>query len=375
MQPIWAVGLMTGTVLDGNIDVALIRTDGERVDEFGPFMLHPYPDEINELLRGAVAAAQEWNFTGAEPDIFATAADALTRAQADAVVKLIEEAGLKMTDIAVVGFHGQTVLHRPPLPGRRGETCQLGDGALMARLLGIDVAYDFRSADMRAGGQGAPLSALYHQALLAGAQRGSETAVLNLGGVANLTWVAPNGDLIAFDTGPANGPINDWVAAHGRGVMDVDGMLARAGEVDEALLASLLAHPFLCAPFPKSLDRFDFTMDMARGKSVEDGAALLTAFVAGGVKHALDLLAMRPRNLIVCGGGRRNPAILAALAERAGVIVELAEQLGWRGDAIEAECFALLGVRVLRGLPISFPTTTGVPEPMAGGRLASALVL
>lgn len=364
MTPIWAAGLMTGTVLDGNVDIALIRTDGETVQEFGPWTLAPYPADIRPLLQQALDAARTWAFEGPEPAVFAEAEAALTRAQAAAVQAFLAGAGVTP---AVVGFHGQTVLHRAPQPGRIGATRQLGDGALLASLLGIPVVHDFRSADVRAGGQGAPLSACYHAALLRGAP--PDTAALNLGGVGNLTWAGPDGALVAFDTGPANAPLNDWVERHTGAGMDRDGALARAGRVDEARLERLLLHPYLVAPPPKSLDRFSFTAAMADGLGLEDGAATLAAFTAAAVGRGLDLLPRRPARLAVCGGGRRNPAIMEALRLRAGVDVLSAEDLGWRGDAIEAECFAYLAVRRLRGLPISFPGTTGVPAPMVGGVL------
>ena len=366
----WAVGLMTGTVLDGMIDIALLRTDGETVQKFGPWTLAPYPSEIRGLLAAALAAATEWRFTGPEPAIFRQAEDALTRAQSAAVSDFLRQSGIDAGTVAVIGFHGQTVLHRAPQPGRLGDTRQLGDGALMARLTGIDVVHDFRTADVRAGGQGAPLSASYHAALLRSAGEPDTTAVLNLGGVANLTWLGSDGQLVAFDTGPANAPINDWVERATGERMDRGGELARKGQVDEARLAQLLDHPYLAAPYPKSLDRFSFLAAMADGLGLEDGAATLTAFTAGAVGRGLDLLPGRPTRLLVCGGGRRNPAIMQAIQARARVEPVAAESVGWRGDAIEAECFAFLAVRALRGLPISFSTTTGVPGPMTGGMLS-----
>lgn len=371
MEPIWAVGLMTGTVLDGNIDVALLRTDGETIAEYGAYTLAPYPQWICDMLAETLAQARQWNFAGADPAIFAEAEEALTRAQSAAVLDLLAQAGLSPFDVGIIGFHGQSVLHRAPQPGRKGATRQLGNGALMHALTGIKVAYDFRSADVRAGGQGAPLAALYHQALLRkiGATDG-KTAVLNLGGVANVTYWDGADALIAFDTGPANAPINDFVRGLGRGEMDVDGAMALRGKVDEERLARLLTHTYLSAPYPKSLDRFDFLVSMADGLDAEDGTATLTAFTTGAVGKALDLLPQRPERLIVAGGGRHNPAIMAMLKTRADVEAVPAEAVGWRGDAIEAECFAFLAVRVMRGLPISFPTTTGAPHPMPGGVLA-----
>lgn len=371
MKPQWAAGLMTGTVLDGNIDVALIRTDGENIAEFGPYMLLPYAEDINAMLRQALTEARAWNFEGPEPEIFARAEAALTEAQSAAVLTALDEAGLQPRDLGAIGFHGQTVLHRAPTPQRSGATRQLGDGPLMARITGVDVVHDFRSADIAAGGQGAPLSAIYHGALLNALEAPSKTAVLNLGGVANISWRGRDGTLIAFDTGPANAPIDDFIRQRAMGRMDRDGRLARQGRVHEDLLARRIAAlPYLTRPYPKSLDRFDFGHDWVSTLSTEDGAATLTAFSAAAVAAALELLPERPERLLVCGGGRRNPALMAQLVQRATVQVDPTETVGWRGDAIEAECFAFLAIRRLRNLPQSFPTTTGVARPMVGGRIA-----
>jgi anhydro-N-acetylmuramic acid kinase len=239
-------------------------------------------------------------------------------------------------------------------------------------MIGIDVAYDFRTADMQAGGQGAPLAATYHLALLRRTGAPANSTVLNLGGVANITWWGGNEELVAFDAGPANAPINDWVAAHGLGVMDRDGSLAARGRVDETRLRSILQHPYFSAPYPKSLDRNGITAAAVDGLSPEDGAATLTALVGAAVGAALDRLPTRPARIIVCGGGRRNPAIMNALRSRARVVPVIAEEVGWRGDAVEAECFAYLAARASRALPISLPLTTGVPRPMTGGRIARA---
>ena len=370
MHAIWAAGLMTGTVLDGDVDVALLRTDGQTILEHGPAMMVPYPEHLNTMLARCLEQAADWNFDGPEPPLFAKAERALTLAQTGAVQKLLQRAGMAPSDIGIVGFHGQSVLHRAPTRSEKGRTRQLGDGALMARELGIPVAFDFRSADMEAGGQGAPLCTIHHQLLLDGIGAGPETAILNLGGVANISWLDGKGKLIGFDTGPASAPINDWVRQHGRGSMDRDGRLASSGRADEALLARLLRHPYLAIPFPKSLDRNDFAATMAAGLSLEDGAALLTAFSAACVGRGLDLLPSRPERLIVCGGGRRNPALMAEIQQRARVQAVDADTLGWDGDVAEAACFALLAVRTLFRLPISFPGTTGVATPLTGGRIA-----
>lgn len=371
MEPIWAVGLMTGTVLDGNIDVALIKTDGESVETFGAYTLAPYSEETRLLLEETLRQARSWNFEGPEPLIFKEAEEALTRAQTSAVRTLVESAGLCMDQIGVVGFHGQTVLHRAPTKERLGDTRQLGDGQLMAGILGTKVVYDFRTADVRAGGQGAPLAAIYHTALLREVDRSGDTAILNLGGVGNITWWDGEELVVAFDTGPANAPLNDFIKGLGLGEMDRDGALGASGTVDEARLERLLQHPYLTAAYPKSLDRFDFTAAMADGLNPADGAATLSAFTASAVGKALDLLPKRPKRLIVSGGGRRNPTIMSMIEERAKVQAVSADGFGWRGDAVEAECFAFLAVRRLRGLPISFPTTTGVPKEQTGGKLAN----
>ena len=343
------------------------------IAEFGPWTLAPYPDAVRALLPAVLAAARAWNFTGAEPAMFAEAEAALTRAQSTAVTEFLQANRIPAADIEVIGFHGQTVLHRAPADGRPGRTRQLGDGALMARLTGIDTVHDFRSADVAAGGQGAPLAPIYHVALLrasgAGQAAGEPGAVLNLGGVGNITSWDGKAGIVAFDTGPGNAPLNDWIRRHGAGEMDRDGLIAAAGRVEEARLQQLLAHPWLDRPFPKSLDRDDFSASMVDGLTLQDGAATLTAFTAGCVARAVGLLPVRPLRLVVCGGGRRNPTLMRMLAERTGIDIQDAEMLGWRGDAIEAECFAYLAQRCRRGLPISFPGTTGVATPATGGVL------
>jgi anhydro-N-acetylmuramic acid kinase len=356
------IGLMSGTSLDG-VDAALIETDGEDIARPLAGLTIPYSAETRAQLRAALDEARDVAEGASVPQAIREAERTLTEAHVAAVEALLQKAGLAADAVALIGFHGQTILHKPD----QHWTWQIGDGALLARKTGIDVINDFRTADVKAGGQGAPLAAIYHQALLKRIGAAADTAVLNLGGVANITWWDGGETLIAFDTGPANAPSNDWVKQQGLGEMDQDGALAASGTVDEARLSELLEHAFLSAPYPKSLDRFSFTAEMAEGLSPANGAATLAAFTAAAVGKGLDLLPQRPTRLIVCGGGRKNPTIMKMLAERAKVTVVPAEEVGWRGDAIEAECFAFLAVRTLRGLPISFPSTTGVPEPMTGG--------
>ena len=356
--PIRAIGLMTGTVLDGNIDIAMLTTDGERIAEFGRWSLAPYPPGLRDLLVRTLSAATDWAFEGPEPAIFAEAEDALTRGQSAAVTSFLADAGIAPAEVGVIGFHGQTVLHRAPRDGRTRR-----HAPARRRRIDGDADRHRRGARLphRRRARGRPGRAARRLLSCGAAGRldaPPTTAVLNLGGVANVTWRGHGGRLVAFDTGPANAPINDWVERATGSPMDRDGALARAGAVDEARLARLLQHDWLFAPPPKSLDRNDFRFTMAEGLSLEDGAATLTAFTAGAVGRALDLLPIRPTKLVLCGGGRRNPALVNALRVRAGVEPVLAEDARWRGDAIEAECFAFLAVRALRGLPISFPGTT-----------------
>ncbi|MDP7549220.1 MAG: anhydro-N-acetylmuramic acid kinase, partial [Alphaproteobacteria bacterium] len=226
---------------------------------------------------------------------------------------------------------------------------------------------DFRTADVAAGGQGAPLAPLYHGALAAALPK--PLAVLNIGGVANVTWIGPDQQMLAFDTGPGNALIDDWMRRCGRGEMDRDGQLARAGQVDHGALAGLLANGYFDEVPPKSLDRDDFTLPMAPGWSPEDGAATLTAFTAQAVARAFGHLPEAPGQWLVCGGGRHNPALMAALGEVLAVPVAPVETVGWRGDFLEAEAFAYLAIRHLDGLPLSLPGTTGVPRPLPGGRI------
>ncbi|GGB33918.1 anhydro-N-acetylmuramic acid kinase [Sphingomonas metalli] len=350
---------MSGTSLDG-IDAALIDTDGETRVRPLAFRGEAYTDAARETLMEATRVALTYDRPRLGRPI-AEAADLVVRTHAMAVLKLMREAGVKPGDVSVVGFHGQTVAHRPD----RGWTWQIGDGAALAAACGITTVSDFRSADVAAGGQGAPLLPVYHAALTAGLER--PVAVLNLGGVANVTLIDADGALTAFDTGPANGLIDNWVEETSGARFDAGGALAGAGRVDQAVLTAMLDHPFFDAPPPKSLDRSDFTVQPVRGLDTADGAATLTAFTAQSVALALQQLPRRPGRLIVAGGGRHNPVMLRMIAEATGITPEPADALGWNGDAMEAEGFAYMAVRTLQNLPISFPGTTGVPAPTIGG--------
>ena len=346
-----ALGLMSGTSLDG-IDVAWLRTDGEVLIEPGPWATYPYPDDLREALRGVLG--------GAGP--VAAVERALTFAHAEGVKRFLLERSLAAAAVDLVGFHGHTILHRPS----EGRTWQIGDGALLARETGIPVVNDFRSADVAAGGEGAPLVPLFHAALARSLER--PLAVLNLGGVANVTWIGADGAVVAFDTGPGNAPIDDWMRRHAGQAMDEGGRLARGGRADAAMLARLLAHPFFGQPPPKSLDRDEFGWRLVEALGPADGAATLTAFTAAAVARAARHFPAPVRRWLVTGGGRHNPALMAALAEALGMAAQPVEAVGWQGDALEAQAFAYLAVRSRRGLPLSLPSTTGVRRPLSGGR-------
>ena len=364
-QTLKALGLMSGTSMDG-IDAAVIETDGERITALGAVQYRPYGEEERAAVRTAVSVAADWAPGSPRPPELDTAETVLTRAHGDVVEALLSEAGLTPDEIDVVGFHGQTVLHQP----HRRRTVQLGSGDALAKRLGMPVVYDFRSADVAAGGEGAPLAPLYHAARAQEISGDAPIVVLNAGGVGNVTWIGPDGAVLAFDTGPANAPLDDWVLQHTGRTRDEGGELAAAGAVDEARIAEALTHGFFERPPPKSLDRLDFTSALAEGLSLESGAATLIHFSAACVAAAGRHFPEPVSRVIVCGGGRHNPVFMDALSLRLGVPVDPAESVGWRGDMIEAEAFAFLAVRHLHGLPLSLPTTTGVPRPMLGGRLA-----
>ncbi len=367
MTMLTAMGLMSGTSLDG-IDAALVSTDGEGRVEPGPTHFEPYSRDLKIWIRRAIKAALEGRDGAAD---IGKAAGEVTAAHVAAVDKLREKAGLKRDAVDVVGFHGQTILHRPAKSRDEvGRTWQIGDGAVLAEETGIDVVADFRAADVAAGGEGAPFAPVYHGALVRRLEREHAVGVVNLGGVANITYAPAGGgegDLVAFDCGPGNGLVDEWVEFRTGEPMDRDGALARQGRVRTEVLRMMLLNPYLRRPPPKSLDRYDFKLDPVLDLATADGAATLTAFSAACVRASEKFLPAPPGEWIVCGGGRRNPAMMEALSKALEAPVAAAEDVGWRGDDLEAECFAYLAVRSLRKLPLSFPGTTRVPRPTHGG--------
>lgn len=352
---ITAIGLMSGTSMDG-IDAALLTTDGRDAVQPGPFITVPYEPDFRARLRGCL---------GGKGDVAAVESE-LTRLHADAVLVLLRQAGLTAKDVGLIGFHGHTILHAPD----QRRTWQIGDGALLARRTGICVVNDFRSADVAAGGQGAPLVPLFHQALSCGLEK--PLAVLNIGGVANITWIGSDGAVIACDTGPGNALIDDWLLSRTGRAFDAGGELARRGAVDAKALTRLLANGFFDLPTPKSLDRDAFDPDPVKELSPEDGAATLTAFTAHSVARILSHLPEAPKQWLVTGGGRKNDVMMDMLAECLRAPVQAVEAVNWNGDALEAQAFAYLAVRSRLALPLSIPTTTGVPYPMTGGQFFDA---
>jgi anhydro-N-acetylmuramic acid kinase len=369
------IGLMSGTSLDG-VDAAWIKTDGVSIAGFGPALTLAYPPALRARLRRLLDQAEQLH--PASPEVL-DVAEALTRHHAEAVTALGCEAlgsgplgsGPLGRGAELIGFHGQTILHRPVCVGSvcdgsaPGRTWQIGDARLLAQLTQTRVAYDFRSADVAAGGQGAPLAPVFHAALAADLE--GPIAILNIGGIANVTWIS--GDrLVAFDTGPGNGLLDDWVQRAGFDC-DRNGQISAEGQVSRDVLAHLLADAYFARPVPKSLDRLDFAAAIAgsglSNLSLADGAATLAAFTVAAV--SLAPLPGAPRRWLVCGGGRHNPTIMRGLASRLGVPVDPVEALGWNGDALEAQCFGFLAARVVNGLPLSFPHTTGVASPTTGG--------
>lgn len=351
-----ALGLMSGTSCDG-IDAALIETDGRDFVRCGEALSQDYPPEFRHRLRAALGDEAAGQALAAE----------LTDRHIEAVRTLLDKAGLAPADVAVIGFHGQTILHEPD----KRRTVQIGDGARLARTVGIDVVNDFRMADVASGGEGAPFAPLYHRALAGGLEK--PVAVLNLGGVGNVTWIGEDRDgamrLLAFDTGPGNALIDDWAMLHIGVPVDRDGRLAGIGQADATRLGQLLVNPYFARPGPKSLDRDAFDVSILRDLSAADGAATLVAFTVATVARGAALFPEPVRRWLVTGGGRQNPAVMAELARRLDTPVAPVEAVGWNGDHLEAQAFGYLAVRSLEGLPLSLPETTGVARPMPGGRL------
>lgn len=362
-----ALGLMSGTSMDG-VDAAILWTDGQKIDRTGTARTYPYSSELRELLEKGLDDAAR-NPDPANPsDEMRHLEDMVTDFHGTVVADLLRRSGMQTSDIDVIGFHGHTVYHRP----RRGLTWQIGDGGKLAAQSGIDVVNDFRSNDVAAGGEGAPLAPLYHAARMSDRPAHNVVAVVNLGGVANVTWMDFSGgepSILAFDCGPANALMDIWAETHLGVPIDEDGKLAGQGVVHSDILDALLDSPYFDESPPKSLDRRDFTVQAVRGLSPADGAATLTAFSAEAIVAAQVHFPKPVEAWYACGGGVHNRTLMLAIRQRTSVLADPVDALGWRGDFLEAEAFAYLAVRSLKGLPLSLPTTTGVSAPVNGGTL------
>jgi len=374
MTTLRAIGLMSGTSMDG-IDVAALETDGETVAHTGPSLFVPYDAELRRRLDAALETAKAIVRREDRPGDLAALERELTLRNASAVRDFLAGVGSAWRDADVVGYHGQTVLHRP----HAGVTVQLGDGALLAEEIGLPVMFDMRANDMKHGGQGAPLVPAYHAArarsLASEFAKEFPVVFVNIGGISNITWVPREGDPIAFDTGPGNMLIDIWVA-HEAGVsFDEGGAIASSGTVIRSVVDAYLKNPFFDGPGPKSLDRKDFSIDLMQGQKLADGARTFATVAAEAILRGAEHLPEQPKLWVICGGGRKNPHIVGdmkALAAKRGARVVVAEDVGLDGDATEAEAWAFLAVRALKGLPLTFPTTTGCAIPVTGGVLSKA---
>lgn len=360
--------------MDG-IDVALVRSDGKQRVERGPSMFFAYSPSLRDSLEMALEDALEISVRTERPGNLAHVELEITRLHIDAVRQFLQAQKLVPDDVDIMGFHGQTVLHRPAI----GLTVQLGDGHMLARETGISVVYDMRANDMVFGGQGAPLVPVFHQALAASltGEMAEKTPVafVNIGGISNITYIGREGELIAFDSGPGNSLIDQWVQAHAGIPFDQGGMIAAEGQVIEALTEKYLNDPYFSKPVPKSLDRKDFHVPDPQEASLEDGARSLAHVSAAAVFSACDHLPKPPKLWIICGGGRHNPSIMADLTEMGSRLdgeVVSAEQAGFDGDAMEAEAFGYLAIRAKLGLALTYPATTGVKKPVSGGVFANS---
>lgn len=353
--PAYVIGLMSGTSADG-VDAAILRTDGRDVAEAGESLFVPYDDalraDILALMRGAGDAAK--------------IAQSITDVHIQAVNALIKKVNVSRETFSLVGFHGQTIRHAPA----EGITVQIGEPARMAAELGIPVVADFRSNDVNHGGQGAPLVPLYHAALAHHLPK--PLMVVNIGGVSNATWLGETGEIIGFDIGPGNALIDDWVFKHTGQRCDVDGEIAARGVADNDVVREFLRDPFFLADAPKSLDRLHFAANVhaligGKNLSLEDGAAALTHMTAAAIGLSFGAVPANPRQVLICGGGRRNPTLMGLLKACVNAPVMAVEDVGWDGDMLEAQAFAYLAARSVQNLPLSLPTTTGVDQPVTGG--------
>ncbi|MGV8948650.1 MAG: anhydro-N-acetylmuramic acid kinase [Candidatus Paracaedibacter sp.] len=349
MEPLWALGLMSGTSLDG-VDAAWLLTDGQEIMEVGGGMTVPYPNILRKTIRAILGQKKlTEEIQAIEQELTLFHGEVVRQAQ-------------RVQKFDLIGFHGQTIFHAPP------QTWQIGNGELLAEDVGVEVVCDFRSEDVAKGGQGAPLVPIFHQAMV---EEEYPVVVANIGGVANITWIQKGQPLIACDTGPGGALLDDWILQKTGKLYDLNGQLAAKGKINEEIVQRWLTHPYFAKPAPKSLDRNDFIKYLKdiEGLSLEDGAATLIELTVRALVDTLAQIPDKPHKIYVAGGGRRNQYFMNRLAQLAPCSIDLVESLNWNGDFLEAYAFAYLAARVKAGLPTSFPTTTGVKYPVCGGRL------
>ncbi len=355
--------------MDG-IDVALIRSDGHFFVERGPNIFLAYEKDTRQRIREGLETASRLKDRTISPDILADLECELTELHGRAVGEFLDNNNINTGEIDLIGFHGQTVLHRP----QYALTIQLGDGQKLADQTGIEVIYDFRANDMLNNGQGAPLVPVYHGALAnnipAELIDGKAMVFVNIGGISNITHVDSDGCLTAFDSGPGNGLIDQWVLFKAGLDYDDGGKIAAGGKVIEEICRRYLSHPYFELPIPKSLDRKDFEPLLDDDVSLADGARSLARLTASTIVHSIDQLPSMPAVIVVCGGGALNKVIMSDLQSMAiqiGTKVITAEQAGLSAGAMEAEAFAYLAIRAKLGEPLTYPKTTGCSKPVTGG--------
>ena len=358
----WCVGMMSGTSLDG-IDVAAIETDGKKVFQKTEGVTYPYTPAFQEKIQnilGEITPTKETQVVEKE----------LTELHAKAFEKYIKKIGFSKKDVDLIGFHGHTIMHRPPSRYKDPSTWQIGDGQLLREKTGVPVVYNMRTNDLAHGGEGAPLVPLYQKALTEGFDL--PLAIINIGGISNVAWIGPENKVLAFDMGPGNSLLDQWVFQKTQKKFDEDGALARAGHVHDKILQNFMTHPYFFQKPPKSLDRLDFNLESVQELPTEDGAATLVGVTAQSIEKGTKFLPQKPQQYILTGGGRHNKHLVKRISDvLAPIPVKTAEALGWDGDFMEAEAFAYLAVRALKKYPLTLPTTTGVEKPISGGVLIS----
>jgi anhydro-N-acetylmuramic acid kinase len=362
MESKWTVGMMSGTSMDG-IDVAAIRTDGIHVFEVCPGLSVPYSERLREDLRSILGSTES-------SSKISKIEKKITEAHAAAFFKFLKTFSVPKESVDLIGFHGHSILHQPSSRFPVGRTWQIGDGALLAKLSDTDVVANMRANDVGAGGEGAPLVPLYHQALAESLEK--PLAIVNIGGISNVTWLGKNNQILAFDMGPGNGLVDDWVCEHTREPFDAGGALAARGKVHEDRVEAFFRSPYFSKKPPKSLDRLDYSARIVEGLSLEDGAATLTEITAVAIEGGRKFFPESPVRWLLTGGGSHNKTLVQRIKHHlAPALVQKVEDVGWSGDFLEAQAWAFLAVRSHKGLPLTLPTTTGVSRELTGGEFFS----